>query len=231
MKFLKKNFKVILGIIIGILTACNTAVLAYNFASDEVKHTKSDNSETTVELALNELYQMYDADTIILSKIYPVGSYFISDNNTNPGTIFGGTWTRIQDKVLVAAGSTYSAGSTGGNGTLTYTPAGTNSGGAVGNTTLTIDQIPSHTHATQGTDAGHSFSINNVTIGSSVLNFQYGSSIAYGTNLGSLVTGSAGGGQAHKHPFTQPTFTGTQTTLQTMNSLPRETVYVWKRTA
>ena len=38
----------------------------------------------------------------------------MSVNNTDPGTLFGGTWTRIQDCFLLAAGTTYAAGSTGG---------------------------------------------------------------------------------------------------------------------
>lgn len=53
--------------------------------------------------------------------IYPVGSIYMSVNNTNPGTLFGGTWERIQDRFLLAAGSTYSAGATGGAATHTLT--------------------------------------------------------------------------------------------------------------
>lgn len=53
--------------------------------------------------------------------IYPVGSIYMSVNNTNPGTLFGGTWTQIQDRFLLAAGSTYSAGATGGAATHTLT--------------------------------------------------------------------------------------------------------------
>jgi hypothetical protein len=46
---------------------------------------------------------------------YPVGSIYLSVNNTNPGTIFGGTWEQIKDRFLLACGSTYSNGSTGGS--------------------------------------------------------------------------------------------------------------------
>ena len=54
---------------------------------------------------------------ISFSTIYPVGSIYISVNSTDPGTLFGGTWERIQDTFLLAAGSTYSAGDTGGEAT------------------------------------------------------------------------------------------------------------------
>lgn len=53
--------------------------------------------------------------------IYPVGSIYMSVNSTNPGNYFGGTWTRIRDTFLLAAGSTYSAGDTGGSATHTLT--------------------------------------------------------------------------------------------------------------
>ena len=48
---------------------------------------------------------------------YPVGSIYLSVNNTNPGTIFGGTWEQIKDRFLLACGSTYANGSTGGEAT------------------------------------------------------------------------------------------------------------------
>lgn len=51
----------------------------------------------------------------IANLIYPVGSIYMSLNQADPSTLFGGTWERIQDKFLLAAGGTYSAGSEGGN--------------------------------------------------------------------------------------------------------------------
>lgn len=30
---------------------------------------------------------------IILNQVYPIGSIYMSVNSTNPGTLFGGTWT------------------------------------------------------------------------------------------------------------------------------------------
>ena len=66
----------------------------------------------------------------LLNVVYPVGSIYMSVNSTSPSTLFGGTWERIQDRFLLAAGSTYAAGNTGGEATHT----------------LTVEEIPSHNH-------------------------------------------------------------------------------------
>ena len=61
----------------------------------------------------------------IADIIYPVGSIYLSVNNTNPSTLFGGTWVQIEDTFLMASGSTYTAGSTGGSATHVHkTPIG-----------------------------------------------------------------------------------------------------------
>lgn len=50
----------------------------------------------------------------VLNHVYPVGSIYMSMNQVDPGTLFGGTWERVQDRFLLASGSSYGAGSTGG---------------------------------------------------------------------------------------------------------------------
>ena len=85
-----------------------------------------------------------------LLDIYPVGSIYMSVNSTSPATLFGGTWAAIENTFLVAAGSSYTAGSTGGAATHTHsTPNHTHT-------------IPSHTHTTPShthTVADHTHSI------------------------------------------------------------------------
>lgn len=61
---------------------------------------------------------------------YPVGSVYISSSATSPQDLFGGVWTQIKDGFLLAAGDTYEAGSTGGEAEHT----------------LTVDEMPSHSH-------------------------------------------------------------------------------------
>lgn len=66
--------------------------------------------------ALNGYYTKEQIDTIFSYAVnpYPVGSIYMSINSTDPSTLFGGTWTRLQDTFLLAAGTSYAAGSTGG---------------------------------------------------------------------------------------------------------------------
>lgn len=66
--------------------------------------------------------------------IYPIGSIYISVNNTNPSVLFGGDWVQIKDKFLLSAGDTYAAGTGGGEAAHTLTQA----------------ETPAHTH-TRGT--------------------------------------------------------------------------------
>jgi hypothetical protein len=79
-------------------------------------------------------YDETDDDThpTIFDLIYPVGSIYMSVNSTDPGLLFGGTWQRIQDTFLLAAGTTYAAGASGGEATHT----------------LIVDEMPSHRHST-----------------------------------------------------------------------------------
>lgn len=50
----------------------------------------------------------------IVDLVYPIGSIYMSVNSSSPVVLFGGTWERIQDTFLLAAGNTYSGGGTGG---------------------------------------------------------------------------------------------------------------------
>lgn len=77
--------------------------------------------------------------SLILEAVYPIGSIYMSVNGTSPATLFGGTWEAIQGKFLLGAyGNTYKAGSTGGEATHT----------------LTVDEMPKHTHSMYSGNSG-----------------------------------------------------------------------------
>ena len=132
---------------------------------------------------------MEQSDTSLDNKIkaywktiYPVGAIYVSVSSTSPATLFGGTWTQIKDTFLLASGSTYSAGSTGGEATHT----------------LSVNEMPSHDHR--------------VTIGNGFANYVYwagnlGSTDKNAAGLGyqsEVVTNTlwaekSGGGAAHNN--------------------------------
>ena len=87
-------------------------------------------TETRVQDQSNSALNIKD----IINIVYPVGSIYMSVNDTNPSILFHGTWERIKDRFLLAAGDTYSAGSTGGEAQHT----------------LTVSEMPAHRH--QGLD-------------------------------------------------------------------------------
>lgn len=65
------------------------------------------------KIDFSKLFASHIAD--YWKTIYPVGAIYISDSETNPSTLFGGTWEQIKDTFLMAAGSKYAAGSNGGS--------------------------------------------------------------------------------------------------------------------
>lgn len=68
--------------------------------------------------------------SVLLDKLYPVGCIYQSTSSTSPAELFGGTWEQIKDRFILAAGDTYTAGSTGGEATHK----------------LTDDEMPRHAH-------------------------------------------------------------------------------------
>ena len=88
--------------------------------------------------------QISNISSTIFDNIYPVGSIYMSVNNTNPSNLFGGTWTQLKDRFLLGAGSTYTNGSTGGSATQR----------------LSVDNLPSHTHPQYVATNGGSTSAN-----------------------------------------------------------------------
>ena len=150
-------------------------------------------------------------------SIYPIGSIYMSVNNVDPSLVFGGTWSQIKDRFLLACGDTYNNGETGG--AASHTPSGT-----VGNHTLTVNEMPAHTHVVEASAAGNP----------NVLTEYEDVAVASGSTSDTRITGyssgldvtgtanSTGGGQAHNHSFTGAS-------ADTMP--PYLAVNVWVRTA
>lgn len=82
--------------------------------------------------------------SFFINAIYPVGSIYMSVNNTDPSILFGGGWEKISGKFLLASSDEYEVGSEGGEAVHS----------------LTVDEMPTHTHtASTGTSGIHSHTI------------------------------------------------------------------------
>lgn len=115
-------------------------------------------------------YELYKIRSTGILDIYPVGSIYLSTANVDPGTIFGGTWQRIKDTFLLAAGDVYLPGATGGEAEHK----------------LTTQEMPSHSHVQVVSYSSGSVGWVNTWSGSNVAGTQQS-------------TGSAGGDQAHNN--------------------------------
>lgn len=209
-------------------------------------------NDYTLTSALEALIKQY-----ILAS-HPIGSIEINISGANPSTYLGGTWVAWgTGKVPVGVNTNdtdfNTVEKTGGSKTISYKTAGTNSGtaitmnavelthtgGAVGNHTLTVSEMPSHTHTHKNPnfmrDTG-----NQSQWGSPI----YQTSGNYTAEATAVTLNNTGGDGAHNHPFTQPskhsftpttktvtqpTFTGTTATLNVQQEYI--TCYMWKRTA
>lgn len=74
-------------------------------------------TKPTMSDTVTELVDGMRSNLDILDKFYPVGTVWQSTKSTNPSTLFGGTWSRIENVFLIGAGTAHAAGSTGGSET------------------------------------------------------------------------------------------------------------------
>lgn len=240
----------------------NWIVKAFNLLpnSSTVVNTQSESTSNVYSASfVNDLLEQLKRENFDFA--HPVGSYYeTSDSSWTPQAAgWYGTWVADNDgSALVSYKSSgafnKTTGTIVGGESTSYTPAGkntgtavtmnavelTHSGGAVGNHTLTTSEIPSHNHCiriavTYNGNAGNyrgAFATNSDW---------WGGNTNYDTNNR---TNDVGGGQAHNHPFTQPskhsftpttksitqpTFTGTQANVSTIQT--SKVVYRWHRTA
>lgn len=153
---------------------------------------------------VNPEWEVYVKGKPLWELIYPVGSLYLSAVDTDPGVLFGGTWERIRDRFLLAAGTAYGAGTTGGEAVHT----------------LAENELPIHAHdpANQAgyygfiTNSQKAFTVGDMGVQSGSGRYYPYAPAAFDISRNTK-TGSVGGGKAHN------------------NMPPYLAVYVWQRTA
>ena len=174
---------------------------------------------------------------------YPVGAYYISSSSTSPATLFGGTWTQITNRFILAAGSSYSVGATGGSATKTLTtnnlPSHTHSCGSAGNHSHTkgtmnitgsivaSDEDEVLTSADQATASGALRLTDRVSYGANTSHDGAGyMGISFDASRSGAWTGETASNGSHSHTIGS---TGKSTAFDVMP--PYIVAYVWRRTA
>jgi len=147
---------------------------------------------------------------LTINSIYPVGSIYMSVTDVNPASLFKGTkWEQIKDRFLLAAGSTYSIASTGGEAAVTLTSA--QSG------------LPAHRHSATTNDSIQQYFVTNDNSGASNAGFTTSSS-------GKWTDGQATSGTFH-HMLNTGSVSAENASQAHNNMPPYLAVNVWKRTA
>lgn len=211
-----------------------------------------------VDEKLNYLYgQLQDT----ASKLYPIGSVYISFNSADPSTLFGGTWQRLKDTFLLVNGDSYAPNTTGGSATKTIGETNmpphnhsVNSSGShthtattstAGNHTHTANSSGNHNHWTMNDIHTASFDRQSSNANVGHTDIYFGDDGRYNGGWENAITSTAG---AHTHSITNNgAHTHTLTTSSAGNHThtvtntgggvplnimpPYTTVYAWKRTA
>jgi hypothetical protein len=177
-------------------TSVNENTSDISTLNTKVTNNTSDISSLTTKVDNNtsQITTLHSMLAVYWKTLYPVGSIYISTSSTfNPQTAWGGTWVKTAGgRCLIGANNTYPLGSTGGEAEHT----------------LSIDEIPNHSHGIYGADSRSG----SITLDRARFSYKdQGQTTSYVSGI--LGTELNGGGQPHN------------------NMQPYLAVYIWKRTA
>ena len=139
-----------------------------------------------------------------IENCYPIGAIYLSTTAGSPSSLLGfGTWAQIEDKFLLAAGSTYDAGDTGGAATVKLSKA--NLPAVSGTIAMHSQGVATNIHDATGCFSSGLTNENKYRAG--------GTETSGAPSIGRINFSNGGSGTAHN------------------NMPPYLAVYIWKRTA
>ena len=189
---------------------------------------ESSQNAPSVNAVREALAQVWDS-------IYPIGSIYLSVSEKNPAILFGGTWVKIEDRVLLGAGTNYANGEQGGEAEVT----------------LEVENLPSHSHDYTHATAVQSHALTDAEMPRHTHLYQEAIMAIENHENAAISTAStgvfpaavagnkynypfySGAGEAHNHGLTTESAStqsvGTNTPINNMP--PYLTVNIWKRIA
>lgn len=189
--------------------------------------------KVTDELSQNILDIEADGSSQFIKNIlllaHPIGSYYWSDQDTNPADLFGGTWEQIKDKFIIAVGDSHEVNTSYGSNVkdLSHTHTSAAHAHTTGNHTLTLNETPEHKHNLIHT--GRLLYWDSGLTGMGYPNYNGATPIQ---TTWDCYTNTAGGSQAHNHGdtgSTTPEPTG-KSLSETFDITPScVAAYCWKR--
>jgi hypothetical protein len=92
--------------------------------TDKAEKSDLESTQELVDINSESIENLQIQVNGLLELIYPVGAIYLSATEVDPSVLFGfGVWEQIKDTFLLSAGDTYTAGSTGGEASVTLSSA------------------------------------------------------------------------------------------------------------
>lgn len=243
------------GLTGGTITESGTIALDTNYTATSSRNGLMSSSDKDTLDGLDDFMKQF-----LLTYVMTPGYIYMTENSSfNPNTEWGGTWEKIEGRMLIGANSTYTIGSTGGSntssgsGNLTSDGPSTNTSGGPstntsGSTAITTAQMPSHTHGNKSLtgsvqnvliDDGAALVLAGICGAESASRVRSwagsdGNAMRKLTFNASHEHSSVGSGSGHTHTLSSHTHTlssHTHTTSSHTHTLtpPYEAVNIWKR--
>ena len=251
-----KKAIVIMSVIvtIGCIISIGGAYATTNYAISASKIGYADNSSIgadNVQAAIDGTCtkfsnQLTNLKKDVINEMYPKGSIYITTELTTKKAVeekFSGTWESYgAGKTLVGIDTSDTS----------FNTVGKTSGSKLNSTTLTVANLPSHSHEyskSNSTTESHTLTVNEIpshshTTGISGTQSFDPSTAIHGNGKTAVVsfsqasgvnTAATGGGQGHTHDIkfvsTSTTKVGSGTAFTTSTLQPYIVVYMWRRTA
>ena len=241
---------IIVNIMIAVIISIGGVYAATTYAISASKIGYTDNSSLgadNVQAAIDGTCTKFSTKlNNIIGQIYPVGSIYISTSISDPKTVAStlgvGTWEAYATgRTLIGSGS---------NGTTSYS-ANTTGGNEKSSITLTVENLPSHSHTydkSSSTTGSHVLTIAEMPSHNHVVQFAF----AGNSGTGSVVTvpgypstnksgqyevgtvSNTGGNSGHTHSINLSSAStgavGSSKAISVNNVQPYVTVYMYKRT-